>query len=142
MCGWYFQGSFQRWLGEDSQPASFKTNNGNQKRHRGTSFLWKTVLPFVCRHVPSVYYELSLYWVLGKPPPSRTSSEPPVLTRALGSNLRGEWEIAWPTALTWGRTQCPQGNGLLPLGMSCSKESMKSREGSRSAFSSKVLFFS
>lgn len=50
--------------------------------------------------------------------------------------------MAWPTALTWGQIRCPQNNRLVPLGMSCSKESMKSREGSKSAFSSKVLFFS
>lgn len=84
----------------------------------------------------------ALDWALGKSPPSRKPREPPVPTRALGFDLQGEWQGAGHTAVTWGQMQCPPSPRLLPLGMSCSKESMKSREGSRSAFSSKVLFLS
>lgn len=41
--------------------------------------------------------------------------------------------MAWPTVLTWRWIQCPPSNRLLPLGMSCSRESMKSRDGLSSA---------
>lgn len=71
--------------------------------------IWKTILPLVCTHLPTMSWALYGPW---EAPPSRTYSEPPIPTPAIASTLREEQQVAWPTALTWVQIQCPQSNRL------------------------------